>query len=96
VEGVLLGRSEKTTSCQAILDGTARMVAALSSLGEAVREPGGIPTPVHSAFNQGLGYVSRELEAYNVMADELLSLSSDIKSKVGISRAVLSRSIRVR
>lgn len=65
-----------------ILDGTQRTVVALSSLSKAFQELGGIPTPVHDAFNRELSYISRSLEAYHSTTKELLNLSSDVKSTI--------------
>jgi hypothetical protein len=65
-----------------ILEGTLRTVSAFTSLAAAIRKAGWVSRTAHDAFLREIGHITRDLKAYQSTTEELLSLSSDIKSTV--------------
>jgi len=65
-----------------ILDGTSRTAATLSSLAQAIRDPGHIAAAVHNAFAWEIDNILNDLRGHMSTTEELLNLSSDIKHTV--------------
>ncbi|KAI6780597.1 uncharacterized protein J7T54_008515 [Emericellopsis cladophorae] len=65
-----------------ILDGTQRIVTALSSLAQSIRKQAGVTRSAEHAFRRELNSISRELDAYQSTASELLDHSADMGSTI--------------